>query len=217
MTYHMQPNIGVTMHSSRRLLLLALGCMLLPPAALAQTAQPAPTVRLRATIESVSASDITLVTRGGDKVALKLAPSVSLAWVVPTPLDTIQPNSFIGVTAVPGDNGTLKALEVHVFPEAMRGSGEGHRPWDLAPGSTMTNGTVGNVIVSEGRLLTVGYKGGEQKIFVPEKAPVVTYLPADTAALTKGAHVIAFAIENPDGSRTAVRISVGKDGLIPPM
>jgi hypothetical protein len=181
------------MHSSRRLLLLALGCTILAPAALAQTPQPAPSVRLRATIESVSASDITLVTRGGDKVTLKLAPSVSVAWVVPTPLDTIKPSSFIGVTAVPGDNGALKALEVHVFPEAMRGSGEGHRPWDLAPGSTMTNGTVGNVIVSDGRLLTVGYKGGEQKIFVPEKAPVVTYEPADTRALTKGTHIIAFA------------------------
>ncbi len=202
------------MHPSRRFLLLGLGCMAFMPAALAHTV---PTVLLRATIEAVSASDITVVTRGGDKVALKLADSVSVAWVVPTPLDTIKPSSFIGVTAVPGDNGTLKALEVHVFPEAMRGSGEGHRPWDLAPDSTMTNGTVGSVIVSDGRLLTVGYKGGEQKIFVPEKASVVTYQPADTGALTKGAHIIAFANDNPDGTRTAVRISVGKDGLIPPM
>ena len=100
-------------------------------------------------MEAVAVYDAALA-RGGDKVTLKLAPSVSL-----------RPNSFIGVTAVPGDNGTLKALEVHVFPEAMRGSGEGHRPWDLAPDSTMTNGTVGSVIVSDGRLLTVGYKGGE--------------------------------------------------------
>lgn len=204
---------------SRRALLPCLVCIAVAPATVvpAAVAQTAPPARLRATIEAVSGSAITVVTRGGETVTLKLADTVSVAWVVPTPLDAIQPNAFIGVTAVPGDNGALKALEVHVFPEAMRGTGEGHRPWDLAPGSTMTNGTVGTVIVSDGRLLTVGYKGGEQKIFVPEKAPVVTYQPADRSALTKGAHIIAFANENPDGTRTAVRISVGKDGLIPPM
>jgi hypothetical protein len=144
------------MHLSGRLLLLGLGCMSFAPVGLAQVS---PTVRLRATIEAISASDITVVTRGGDKFTLKVPASASFAWVVPTPLDAIQLNSFIGVTAVPGDNGTLRALEVHVFPEAMRGSGEGHRPWDLAPDSTMTNGTVGSVIGSEGRLLTIDYRG----------------------------------------------------------
>jgi hypothetical protein len=202
------------MELMRRLLLVGLGCVGMAQVVAAQTAPP---TRLRATIEDVSPSGITVVTRGGDKVALKLADTVLIAWVVPTPLDSIKANSFIGVTAVPGDNGALKALEVHVFPEAMRGSGEGHRPWDLAPNSTMTNGTVGSVIVSSGRLLTVGYKGGEQKIFVPEKTPVVTYEPADRTALTKGAHIIAFANDNPDGTHSAVRISVGKDGLVPPM
>jgi hypothetical protein len=214
MTYRLQPDAEAVMHMRRRFLFLGLGGMTFAPVAIAQTA---PTVRLRATIEAVSASDITVVTRGSVRVTLKLAHAVSVAWVVPTPLDSIQPHSFIGVTAVPGDNGTLKALEVHVFPEAMRGTGEGHRPWDLAPGSTMTNGTVGSVLVAKGRLLTVGYNGGEQKIFVPEETPVVTYQPADTNALTTGAHVILFATEDSDGTRTAVRISVGKDSLIPPM
>jgi hypothetical protein len=214
MTHLKQPHLRVAIRLTRWVLLLGLSFTAFAPVAFAQAV---PTVRLRATIEGVSASDITVVTRGGDKVTLKLADPVLVAWIVPTPLDAIQPNSFVGVTAVPGGNGALNALEVHVFPEAMRGSGEGHRPWDLVPDSTMTNGTVGNVIVSNGRILTVGYKGGEQKIFVPEKAPVVTYQPANRDALIKGAHVIVVATEAPDGSRTAVRISVGKDGLIPPM
>jgi len=197
---------------------VAFGFIALAPIAQAQVQAQAPAPeRVRATIESVAPSEITVVTKGGDTLALKLSDAVPIAWVVSTPLDTIQAHSFIGVTAVPGANGTLRALEVHVFPEAMRGSGEGHRPWDLAPGSTMTNGTVGSVVGSEGRQLTVDYKGGEQKIFVPENAPVVTYQPADRHALTKGAHIIAFANDNPDGSRTAVRIAVGKDGLTPPM
>ena len=198
----------------RRWLLVMLCGVGIAPAAVAQTA---PTVRLRATIETVSPSAMTVLTRGGDAVTLQLPDTLSVVWIVPEPLSAIQPNSFIGVTSVPGPDGTLKALEVHVFPEAMRGAGEGHRPWDLAPNSTMTNGTVGSVKVADGRVLTVDYKGGEQRIFVPEDTPVVTYQPADRAALTKGAHIIAFATEKPDGSETAMRISVGKDGLVPPM
>jgi hypothetical protein len=200
----------------RRSLLIVLGCVSVAPAAFAQTAAPAIT-RLRATIETAGPGELALITRRGEKVTLKLADNLSVAWIVKTELGTIQPNAFIGVTSVPAEGGTMKALEVHVFPEAMRGTGEGHRPWDLEPGSTMTNGTVGSVKVTNGRTITVGYKGGEQTIFVPENVPVVTYQPATREALTKGAHIIAFATEGTDGSLSAARISVGKDGLVPPM
>ncbi len=198
----------------RRSMLATLGCLILAPA-FAQT--PAPVTRLRGTIDSVSPSELKIVTRGGDNVTLQVPENLSVALIVTTPLDSIKPGSYIGVTSVPGADGAMKALEVHVFPEAMRGTGEGHRPWDLAPSSTMTNGTVGSVKVSSGRMLTVGYKGGEQTIFVPENAPVVTYEPGNRDALKKGAQVIAFASEGPNGTMSAARISVGKDGLVPPM
>jgi hypothetical protein len=114
-------------------------------------------------------------------------------------------------------DGTLKALEIQVFPESMRGIGEGHRPWDLVEGSTMTNGTVGELKVSNGRLLTLSYKGGEQTVYVPNDAPVITYEKASRTDLTKGAHIIAFVTHQPEAALTATRIGVGKDGLIPPM
>jgi Domain of unknown function (DUF5666) len=199
---------------SRRLMLTVSAVLTLGRTAQGQTAVP---LRLRATIASVTPTTLTVVTRAGETVSLALPDTVSVAWIVPTPLSSIQPNAFIGVTGVPWENGSLKALEVHVFPEAMRGAGEGHRPWDLGPGSTMTNGTVGSVKITDGRLLTVGYKGGEQTIFVPESAPVVTYEPTNRAALTVGAHVIVFGTEAADGAKTATRVSVGKDGLVPPM
>jgi hypothetical protein len=199
---------------SRRFALVLSGGLLLAPLAHAQTSTP---LRLRATITGVTPTNLTVTTRTGETLTLTLSDTLSVVWIVPTPLSSIQPNAFIGVTGVPWDNGGLKALEVHVFPEAMRGAGEGHRPWDLGPGSTMTNGTVGSVKVTDGRLLTVGYKGGEQTIFVPENAPVVTYEPANRAALTAGAHVIVFGTEAADGAKTATRVSVGKDGLVPPM
>lgn len=201
------------MRSSRRTVLL-LGAM---AAASAAVAQPAQTIRVRATIDAVGGSDVTVTTRGGETLVLKLADPLSVVWIAPIPLTAIQPGSFIGVTSVPAEGATRRALEVHVFPEAMRGAGEGHRPFDLAPDSTMTNGTVGSVTVAAGRMLTLGYKGGEQQIFVPETAPVVTFQPADRTSLTKGAHIVTTATRNPDGTLTIARVSVGKDGLVPPM
>jgi hypothetical protein len=99
----------------------------------------------------------------------------------------------------------------------MRGVGEGHRPWDLGEGSTMTNGTVGDLKVSNGRYLTLDYKGGEQKVFVPENAPIITYEKASMADLKKGDHVIVTATHNADETLTATRVGIGKNGLIPPM
>jgi hypothetical protein len=99
----------------------------------------------------------------------------------------------------------------------MRGAGEGHRPWDLAPQSTMTNGTVGDVKVTDGPTLTLSYKGGEQKVYAPPNTPVVTYQPGSRDLLKPGAHVFVTATEGSDETLTATRIGVGKDGLVPPM
>jgi hypothetical protein len=188
------------------------------PAASAPAAAPAPApTRLRGVIDKVDANGFEVTTRSKDKVVLKLADDAVVRWIEPIKISAIKPGSFIGTAAVTQPDGTLKALEIQVFPESMRGVGEGHRPWDLGEGSTMTNGTVGDLKVSKGRLLTLTYKGGEQKVFVPEKAPVITYAPATKAALKKGAHVIVTVKHNADDTLTAIGVGVGKNGLTPPM
>jgi hypothetical protein len=180
-------------------------------------AQAPPQTRVRGTIDTIDAHEVRVLTRGGDKVTLKLPDDVTVTIIAPIAVDAIKPGSFIGTAAVTQPDGTLKALEIQVFPESMRGVGEGHRPWDLGAGSTMTNGTVGDLKVADGRLLTLTYKGGEQKVFVPQNAPVITYEPGSKAALQQGAHVIVTATHNADETLTATRIGVGKDGLVPPM
>src|SRR5207248_1844874 len=140
----------------------------------------------------------------------------------------VRDGSFIGTTAVSQPDGTLRAIEVHVFPDSMRGTGEGHRPWDLQPGSTMTNATVSsaksgstmtNATVSNvaGRKLTLKYAGGEKTVILPSDVTVVKIEPADRSRLSPGAHVFAVASRQPDGTLRAERVIVGKDGLVPPM
>jgi len=175
------------------------------------------TTRIRGDIEAVDAHEIHVISRRGEKFTLQLADDVQVAALVPIPIEAIKPGSFIGCAAVSQPDGTLRALEVHVFPEAMRGTGEGHRPFDLGASSTMTNGTVGDVVVSEGRTLKVNYKGGEKTIFVSPDTPIVTYEPGSKALLVPAAHIIVFANQGPGATLTATRISVGKNGLVPPM
>jgi hypothetical protein len=173
--------------------------------------------RVRATIEAVNGNNLSLTTRTGDKLTVSLAPNVAVVAIVPVRLEDIKQGSFIGCAAMPEPDGTQRALEVHVFPESMRGTGEGYRPFDLQPQSTMTNGTVGALTGTVGRTLTVAYQGGKQTIVVPPDTPVVTYEPGSPALLVPNAHVIVMGRRAPDGDMTATRISVGKDGLVPPM
>jgi hypothetical protein len=180
-------------------------------------AQAPNAVRYRATVDAVTADSVSLTSRTGEKLNVALTDKTGFAAIVPIKLEDIKPGSFIGSAAMPQPDGTQKALEVHVFPEAMRGTGEGHRPFDLQPASTMTNGTVGAVTGSVGRTLTVSYQGGEKTIVVPPETPVVTYEPGTKVLLVPGAHVILMGTRAEDGKITATRISVGKDGLVPPM
>ena len=202
------------MSLSRRTLFATVGLLGLGGVAFAQA--PAQT-RVRGTVDAVDAHELNVVTRSGEHVTLKMTDDTGVTIITPIAIDAIKPGSFIGTAAVRQPDGPLKALEVQVFPEAMRGVGEGHRPWDLEPGSTMTNGTVGDLKVSNGRLLTLTYKGGEQKVFVPENAPIITYEKGSMAGVKKGVHVIVTATPNADKSLTATRIGVGKDGSVPPM
>jgi hypothetical protein len=199
--------------TNRRALLVCLLASRLTRVAFAQGAP----FRIRGTIDAVDAKTLHLTTRGGEKRTLALASDLVVTAIVSASITDIKTGSYIGTAAVAQPDGSLRALEVQVFPEAMRGVGEGHRPWDLGSGSTMTNGTVGDVAGIQGRTLTLRYKGGEQRVAVPVDVPVITYEPGARAMLAPGAHVIVTALREADGSLVAQRIGVGKDGLTPPM
>lgn len=186
------------------------------PAAFAQTPAPAPT-GVRGAIVSTSGDNLVVKTNRGAEQAIKLDKDTRVAAISLANINDIKPGSYIGAAAIPQPDGSQKALEVHVFPPALAGTGDGHRPFDLAPNSTMTNGTVGDVVASNGRTLTLKYKGGEKKIVVPEDVPIVNIEAGDRSLLVVGAKVVVRARKNPDGSLTAVSISAGKNGVAPPM
>ena len=183
-------------------------------------AQNAPVASARATIETVSADGASLgvKTRSGEELTIHISPKTRFALVVPATLADVKPGSFVGVAATPGEGNELKAVEVHIFPEAMRGAGEGHRPFDLGPGSSMTNGNItARVDATSGPKLTVTYKGGEQAIVVDPKTPIVALAPGAQTDLKPGAAIIARGPKQDDGSIDAAFVLVGKDGLVPPM
>jgi hypothetical protein len=182
-------------------------------------AQQAPTPsRVRGTIESVDGDVLTVKSRSGEDVKLHMTSDIRIVGITKIALTDIKVGSFVGTTTVPGPDGVPTAVEVHVFPENMRGTGEGSRPYDLKPNSTMTNATVAESVVgNDGHTLLVKYKDGEKKVLVTPETPVVTYVPADKSDLKAGAKVIAFMKKLPDGSFESNRVSVGRDGLTPPM
>jgi hypothetical protein len=178
---------------------------------------PVPT-RVRGTIEKVDGDLLSVKSRSGEDVKLHVASDLRVSGITKIALSDIKVGSFVGATTVPGPDGGQNAVEVHVFPESMRGTGEGSRPWDLRPNSSMTNATVAESVVgNDGHTLLVKYKEGEKKVFVSSETPVVTYVPGEKSDLKAGAKIIAFVKALPDGSFETSRVSVGRDGLMPPM
>ena len=183
--------------------------------AIAQQSSPS---RLRGTIEAVDGDVLAVKSRGGEDVKLRMTGDIRVVGIIKIPLADIKVGSFIGTTTVPGPDGGENAIEVHLFPEDMRGTGEGSRPFDLRPNSTMTNATVAESVAgNDGHTLLIKYKDGEKKVVVSPDIPVVTYVPADKSELKAGAKVIAAMKKLPDGSFETSRVSVGRDGLTPPM
>ena len=180
--------------------------------------QPPTSSRVRGTIEAVDGDVLAIKSRGGEDVKLHMTGDINVVGISKISLADVKVGSFIGTTTVPGPDGSQNAVEVHVFPEAMRGTGEGSRPYDLRPNSSMTNATVADSVVgNDGHTLMVKYRGGEKKVVVSPETPVVTYVPADKSDLKPGAKVIAFMKKLPDGSFETNRVNVGRDGLTPPM
>jgi hypothetical protein len=198
-----------------RLIPAALAACLFSVCAIAQTAPP---TRIRGTISAVEGQTMTVATREGPKADITLTDPLTVATVKKVDLAAIVPNTYVGIATRTGANGELRAIEVLVFPEAMRGAGEGHYAWDLEAGSMMTNGTVtGTVEATSGRELSLAFKGSNNKIVVPPDAPIVTFAPAERADLKAGAPVFFSATRNAEGKLTAGRVTVGKDGVAPPM
>ena len=180
------------------------------------------TVRVRGTIERVEGQIFVVKSRDGAELKVVLADNALVVAIVKASLSDIRTGSFVGITGMPQADGSQKAVEVHVFPEAMRGTGEGHYPWDLQPQSTMTNANVVKIEQTvtgvEGQTLTMKYKDGEKKIIVPPGIPIVTYVMSDKSELKPGAKIFILAAKKqPDGTLQAPRVNFGKDGLTPPM
>lgn len=193
-----------------------LAASLLGSAAFAQQPQ---TIRIRGTIESLEGSMLTVKSREGEERKVRLTDNVAVTGVVKTAMSDIKPGSYIGVTGQPQPDGTQKAIAIHIFPEAMRGTGEGSRPWDLRPNSSMTNATVDQKVeATDGQTLKVKYKDGEKTVMVTPDTPIVTFVPGNRDELKPGAKVIIMgATKKEDGSLETARINVGVDGLTPPM
>ncbi len=200
-----------------RLTCLAAALLALTTFADASVAQTTPT-RLRGAITAIDGKTVTIATREGATVNVKLADNWVVALVAPVSAADIRANSFVGIASMKAADGSLNALEVLVFPEAMRGSNPGHYPWDLQPESMMTNATVATVASgSDGQTVKVEYKDGTQTIKVKPGTPIVTFLPGERTDAKVGAKVFVGAAKAADGTFTATRLNVGKDGLTPPM
>ena len=175
-------------------------------------------VRVRGAIERVEGDTYVIKTRAGAEVKVKLPDNVMVVALTKASLADIKQGSYVGVAGMPQPDGSQKALEVHIFPEAMRGTGDGHRGWDLQPSSTMTNGAVEQTAASsDGQMLTLKYKDGEKKILVGKDTPIVIYTPGEKAELKAGAAIfISAATRQADGTLTTPRVNVGR-GVAPPM
>ena len=195
--------------------ILVLSLAVVAGAAVAQ--QPAATLtRLHDTVEKSDASSLLIKERDGREIALVYADNVRITQIAPIDPAALQAGNFVGTTAVPGADGALSAVEVHVFDEAARGTGEGHRPMDILPNATMTNATV--TAITNGpneRTMTLRYKDGEKTIHVPNGVPVVTMKAGDRSMLVAGAKVTVIE-QMRDGHAVATRVQVGRNGYTPP-
>ncbi|MBC9179005.1 hypothetical protein [Pseudoroseomonas ludipueritiae] len=209
----------------KRRMLLALAGGLSLQAGLARAQAPAAQrVRLRGRIDSISAERMEVTLPDGGKASASLPANLRVTELMPVKLSDIREDSYVGVAAMRQPDGALRAVQVMVFPASSRGVGEGHYPWVMGEGSTMTNGTVGSMTTGtvgrvgkgEDLVLTVRYKDGEQRILVPEDAAILTFTPASRDRLVPGTEIILNGTRAADGSIAAASINVGKDGVLPP-
>ena len=181
-------------------------------------AQQPQIVRLRGAIESLDGQTLMVKGRDGASMTMKLPDGVPIRGIEKKSVADVKQGGFVGITAMPLPDGTQKAVEIHIFPEAMRGTGEGHRPWDLMPNSTMTNGNIDSAVASaDGKELVLKYKDGEKKFIIPANIEVVMFVPGSAADLKPGEKVFVVAKKLPDGTFEPEFVTVGHSGVNPPM
>jgi hypothetical protein len=193
--------------------LLASALMIAGPSQ-ADDAKP---MRVRGAITAIEGDLLKVHSNRGEDLQVKLIKDTQVRGVTLAQVSEIKPGSYIGSAAVPQADGTLKALEVHVFPPEMAGTGDGHRAFDLGKDSTMTNGSVGDLVTTNGRSITVNYKGGQKTIVIPDDVPIVNLVPGDRSLLKPGVKVVLQAQKADDGALNAMSISAGENGVTPPM
>ncbi|MFJ5296184.1 DUF5666 domain-containing protein [Pseudomonas sp. NPDC088368] len=193
---------------------LLASAMLMAGPSQAEDAKP---TRVRGAITAIDGDVLKVHSNRNEDLQVKLTKDTQVRGVTLAQVADIKPGSYVGSAAVPQADGTLKALEVHVFPPEMAGTGDGHRAFDLGKDSTMTNGSVGDLVTSNGRTITVNYKGGQKKIVIPDDVPIVNLVPGDRSLLKPGVKIIVQAQPAADGSLSALSISAGENGVTPPM
>ena len=202
------------MPSLRLLALCAAASLLTLTSAFAE----APVSRVRGMIESINGDLLIVKKNDGHNVTMKMTPNAAVTGVEKIAMSDIAPGAYIGVTSVADAQGNQKATEVHLFPDSLRGAGEGTRPWDTAPNSSMTNGGLDKMVESnDGRTLTVKYRGGEKQVTVGPETSVVKLVPGKRSDLQEGARIVAATARTADGALETSRVSVGLNGLTPPM
>jgi hypothetical protein len=175
-------------------------------------------VRVRGTIESLTGDTLTVKTREGGEATIALKSGWKVGGITSASVDDIKAGDYVGVASLPKGSGPDGAIEVLIFPAAMKGAGEGNRPWDAKPNSSMTNATVSNAVKEvDGHTITLTYQGKEKKISIADGTPIVTIANATKDDMKPGAGVIVNAEKAADGSFSSSQVTVGLNGIIPPM
>jgi hypothetical protein len=200
------------------LFVVALAGLIAVPA-LAQTPAPqTPPVRVRGTVEKLDGNKLTVKSRDGQSVDIVLADNVAIVYLVKKSMADIKSGDYLASTGIKGTDGKIHAIEVRIFPEAMRGAGEGQFAWDLKPDTVMTNATAGQITKSaDGNVVSVIYKGTTSDYTIDPTTPIFTYDQGDKSLLVPGAAVFVIAAKKDDGTLTAARLTAEKDGVKPPM
>ena len=202
---------------TKLLLAGALMALLALPAA-AQNAPEGTPTRIRGTVEKLDGQSLMVKSRDGQQLTIVLAPNFAVRYLVKKSLADVKSGDFVATTSTKGTDGKNHSVELRIFPEAMRGLGEGQYAWDLMPDSLMTNATVTGIAgAPQGQTLKVTYKGGESEIVVGPDTPVFTNESGDASLLKPGAAVFLVALKKPDGTLAAQGVTAEKDGLRPPM
>ena len=200
------------------LFIVALAGLIVVPALAQSPAPQAPPVRVRGTVEKLDGNQLTVKSRDGQSVAITLADNVGIVYLVKKSMADVKSGDYLASTGIKGTDGKIHAIEVRIFPEALRGAGEGQYAWDLKPDTVMTNATAGQITKSpDGNVVSVTYKGTTSDYTIDPTTPIFTYAQGDTGLLVPGAAVFVIAQKKDDGSLTSARVTAEKDGIKPPM